>query len=92
MSSAARTGLMIVVVAIVVVIAAIAFGFIDVNQTKKAALPEVAVSGGQAPAFDVKTADVDVGTKKTSVDVPKVEVGTTKTTLEVPTVDVKKPN
>src|SRR3546814_18665511 len=28
----------------------------------------VAVQGGQTPAFDVKTADVDVGTKTDSID------------------------
>jgi len=50
------------------------------------------VKGGQAPAFDVDTAKVDVGTKETSVDVPKVEVGTTKTDVELPTVDVEKAN
>lgn len=90
MSSAARTGLIVVVVAIVAVIAAIAFGFLDVNQTKEAKLPEVAVQGGQAPSFDVQTADVDVGSKPTEVDVPTV--GTKKETIDVPTVDVKKPN
>ena len=50
------------------------------------------MSGGQAPAFDVDTAKVDVGTKKTDVTVPKVEVGTTSETVKVPTVDVQKAN
>jgi uncharacterized membrane protein YraQ (UPF0718 family) len=88
--SGGMTAIMVVAALILAVIAAFAFGLIDVNQTKEAKLPEVAVQGGQAPAFDVKTADVDVGTRTTNVDVPKVEVGTTKAQVEVPTVDVKK--
>jgi hypothetical protein len=46
----------------------------DVDQTKEAELPEVEVKGGQAPEFDVETADVDVGTKTTTVEVPTVDV------------------
>lgn len=91
-SSGGRTIILVIAAIALAVIAAFAFGLVDVNQTKDARLPEVAVQGGQAPAFDVKTADVDVGTKKTTVDVPKVEVGTTRTQVEVPTVDVKKPD
>lgn len=83
-------GIIVAVVLVVAVIAAFAFGLIDINQTKDAKMPEVAVQGGQAPAFDVDTAKVNVGTKETSVDVPKVEVGTTKTDVKVPTVDVQK--
>lgn len=85
-----RNGIIIAVIAIVAIIGAFAFGLIDINQTKETKLPEVAVEGGQAPAFDVKTADVEVGTKDTSVEVPKVEVGTTTEKVELPTVDVKK--
>lgn len=89
-SSGARTGLIIAVIAILAIIAAFAFGLIDINQTKETKLPEVSVQGGQAPAFDVDTAKVDVGTKNTDVTVPKVEVGTTKAEIKVPTVDVQK--
>lgn len=85
-----RTGLIIVLVAVLVAIGAFAFGLVDINQTRSTKLPEVAVKGGQAPAFDVKTADVNIGTKETSVEVPKVEVGTKKEEIKVPTVDVKK--
>ncbi|ARS27475.1 hypothetical protein [Sphingomonas sp. KC8] len=85
-----RNGVLIVLIAIVAIVGAFAFGLIDINQTKETRLPEIAVEGGQAPAFDVKTAKVDVGTTTTSVDVPKVEVGTTKEEVKVPTVEVKK--
>ena len=91
-NNGARVGIIVAVIAILAVIAAFAFGLIDINQTKQMKAPEVSVSGGQAPAFDVDTAKVDVGTKSTTVDVPKVEVGTTKESIKVPTVDVQKAN
>ena len=48
----------------------------DVEQTEEAELPEVEVSGGNMPEFNVDTADVDV------------DAGTTTRTVEVPTLDV----
>lgn len=87
---AMRTGLIVVLVAVLVIIGAFAFGLVDINQTRTTKLPEIAVKGGQAPAFDVKTADVNVGTRTTNVEVPDVEVRTKKEEIKVPTVDVKK--
>lgn len=91
-NNGARVGIIVAVIAILAVIAAFAFGLIDINQTKEMKVPEVSVQGGQAPAFDVDTAKVDVGTKQTDITVPKVEVGTTKEDIKVPTVDVQKAN
>jgi len=90
--SGARIGIIVGVVAVLAIIAAFAFGLIDINQTREMKAPDVQVSGGQSPAFDVDTAKVDVGTKTTDVTVPKVEVGTTKEQIKVPTVDVEKAN
>ncbi len=84
--------IVVAAILVILVIAAFAFGLVNINQTKDAKLPEVAVQGGQAPAFNVDTAKVNVGTKETTVEVPKVEVGTTKTDVAVPTVDVQKAN
>ena len=53
---------------------AIGLAACDVDQTKETELPEVEVKGGQMPEFDVETADVDVGTKETTVEVPDVDV------------------
>src|SRR3546814_3162701 len=53
MSGGARTGLIIAVVAVLVVIAVFAFGLVDIDQTRETALPEVKTEGGQMPAFDV---------------------------------------
>ena len=86
----ARAGIIIAIVAVLAIIAAFAFGLIDIDQTKQTKLPEVSVQGGQAPAFDVDTAKVDVGTKREDITVPKVDVGTTKTDIKVPTVEVEK--
>jgi hypothetical protein len=85
-------GIVVAAILVILVIAAFAFGLVDVNQTKETKLPEVAVQGGQAPAFNVDTAKVSVGSTSTSVDVPKVDVGTTKTDVKLPTVDVQKAN
>jgi membrane protein YdbS with pleckstrin-like domain len=87
-----RGGLVAAVIVVIAVIAAFAFGLIDINQTRETRLPDVSVQGGQTPAFDVDTADVDVGTKNTTVELPKVDVGTAKEQVKLPTVDVDKAN
>ncbi len=53
---------------------AIGLAACDVDQTREAELPEVDVQGGQMPAYDVETADVDVGTEERTVTVPDVDV------------------
>ena len=87
-----RTIIVILILAILALIAAFAFGLIDIDQKKEAKLPEVEVDakGGQMPSFDVDTADVDVGTTNTTIEVPEVKVDTEKTKIEVPTIEVDK--
>lgn len=46
----------------------------DVDQTEEMEMPDVEVSEGNMPEFDVETADVDVGTEETTVEVPTVDV------------------
>ena len=72
-----RPILLILILAVVVLIALLATGMININQTRPAEVPKVAVSsngitakGGQAPAFDVETGTVSVGTKPANVTVP----------------------
>jgi hypothetical protein len=89
MADGKSTGGVIAVVIVIIVIVAVAFGFLRVRQTKDAKLPEVSVSGGQAPKFDVDAAKVAVGTTQTSVTVPKVE--TKQESITLPTVSVDKP-
>ena len=53
---------------------AIGLAACDVDQTKEGEMPEVQVTGGQLPEYDVETADVEVGTKETTVEVPDVKI------------------
>ena len=76
-----RAVLLVIIVAIVAVIIAVATGFLDINQVRGARAPEVSATGngitakgGQAPAFDVETGSVKVGSKDANVKVPTLEV------------------
>jgi len=76
-----RTAILILVIIILAIIVAIATGFLDINQIRGAQAPQVSAThngvvakGGQAPAFDVQTGSVTVGSKETTVKVPALEV------------------
>lgn len=75
-----RAVLFILIVAVAVLLIAIATGFLDIRQTRGARAPDVSADngvtarGGQAPAFDIETGSVSVGTKRTNVVVPTVRV------------------
>ena len=65
----------------------------SVEQTEEGSLPDVdmQVEEGNMPAYDVDTADVDVGTRETTMDVPKVDVYTEEEQVTVPTVGLDMP-
>lgn len=76
-----RAVLIILIAAVIVITAGVATGFLHVSQTREAKAPQVTASrsgvsakGGQAPAFDVETGSVSVGTKDATVKVPALEV------------------
>ena len=76
-----RAIILILVLAILAIIAAVATGFLDINQVRGGKAPQISAThngitakGGQAPAFDVETGSVKVGTKESTVKVPAVEV------------------
>jgi hypothetical protein len=76
-----RAVIFILVIVVLAVIAAIATGFVDINQIRGAKAPEISAThngvvakGGQAPAFDVETGSVKIGTGQATVKVPKLEV------------------
>ncbi len=81
-----------IIIIVLLVVLAFAFGLINVDQTRTGKLPDINVqaSGGQAPAFDVNTAKINVGSTKETVKVPDVQVGTKDTTVNMPTVSVTK--
>ena len=65
----------------------------DIDQTREAEMPDVDVSieEGQLPAWDVKWADVNVGTTTKTVNVPKVRVIMEEEEVAVPFIDVDMP-
>ena len=76
-----RAIILILILAILAVIAAVATGFLDINQVRGGKAPQISTThnginakGGQAPAFDVETGSVKVGTRESTVKVPSVEV------------------
>jgi hypothetical protein len=78
-----RAILLLLILAVVGLIVLIATGLLDINQTKPAEVPQVSVTengvvakGGQAPAFDVETGTVSVGSEPANltVAVPTVQV------------------
>jgi hypothetical protein len=76
-----RAILLVLILAVVAIIALVATGLIDPRLVRGARAPDVDVSrngvtasGGQAPAFDVETGSVSVGTRDANVKVPALTV------------------
>jgi len=76
-----RAVLLVLIIVVAAFIAAIGSGFINIDQIRGAKAPQVSATqngitakGGQAPAFDVETGSVKVGTKQANVSVPTLEV------------------
>ncbi len=46
----------------------------DVEKTQEGEMPEVEVTGGQLPAYDVETAEVEMGTETRVIEVPTAEI------------------
>jgi len=76
-----RAIIFILIIAVLVIIAGIATGFLDINQIRGAKTPQIAATangvtakGGQTPAFDVETGSVKVGTQQKTVTVPTLQV------------------
>jgi len=76
-----RAILLILILAVLLVLAGVATGFIDINQIRGAQAPEISAThngvvakGGQTPAFDVETGSVEIGSRNATVKVPALEV------------------
>lgn len=67
----------LLVVGLILLATAFAFGLIKMEQTGDARLPRIAIEKGTLPTY--------------KADMIKVEVGTKNETVQVPTVDVQKP-
>lgn len=69
-----RTLLAILGLIVIIIVILMAFGFINIDQTRPGTAPSVQVSGGQAPAFKANVGSVDVGSVNKTVAVPTVSV------------------
>jgi hypothetical protein len=92
-----RAVILILIIAILAIIAAVATGFVDINQIRGAKAPEVAATGngvtakgGQAPAFDVETGSLKVGTGEANVTVPKITLEKENKPMRVPKVEIRR--
>ena len=67
--------LVALLVIVALVVAAFAFKLIDLDADA-GKIPDVKVqtTGGEMPSVDANVADVDVGTKETTIEVPTVDV------------------
>lgn len=71
---AKRTIVILLVVALVALAIAWFTGLLKVDTDGALKAPEVDVSGGAVPDVDVKTGELDVGTKTETVEVPTIDV------------------
>ena len=76
-----RAVLLVLILAVVVIIGAVATGFLDINQVRGARAPDISASGdgvtatgGQAPSFDIETGSVGVGARDAVIKVPELQV------------------
>lgn len=69
-----RTIAIILLVALVLLAVAWAAGLFNVDTKGELEAPKVSVEGGSVPDVDVDAADVDVGTKKETIEVPTVDI------------------
>ena len=76
-----RAILLILILVVLVVLAGVATGFLDITQIRGAQVPTVSATqngvvakGGQAPAFDVQTGSVEIGSRNATVKVPELQV------------------
>ncbi len=84
--------LIALVIIVALVVAAFAFGFINIDQTREGSAPTVKLetTGGQVPTFDVDTAKIAVGSSEETVKTPTIDVGTKESTVSVPTISMER--
>ena len=76
-----RAILLVLILAVAAIIALVATGLVDIRQIRGARAPNISATsngvtakGGQAPAFDIETGSVSVGTRDAKVKVPALRV------------------
>ena len=90
-----RTIFLVLILAVVALIAAVGTGLINIHQTQSAQLPNVAAgngkvsaTGGNAPAFDVQTGSIEVGSRQVQVPAPAITVQRQQKNVTVPALEV----
>ena len=84
-----RALLTLLAIVVVLGIVAIASGFVNLRGSSGTA-PRIAIEGGSMPSVKADVGSINLGEKKTTVDVPKV--GTATKEVNMPTLDVRKPH
>ena len=76
-----RAILLVLILVVVVLLVGVGTGFLTIDQIRGAQAPAVSATqngivakGGQAPAFDVQTGSVEIGTRNATVKVPELQV------------------
>ncbi|HET7575901.1 MAG TPA: hypothetical protein VFK19_04955 [Sphingomicrobium sp.] len=76
-----RIVIFVLVIVVLAFIAALATGYLDIDQLRGAKAPQlsttdngVVAQGGQTPTFDVQTGSVRIGAQEKTVKVPKLVV------------------
>ena len=76
-----RAIIFLLIIAVLVVIAGVATGFVDINHIRGGEPPKLSTTpngirakAGQPPAFDVETGSVKVGTTEATVKVPTLQI------------------
>ena len=93
-----RAFFFILILAVVALIVGVSTGLINVSQTREAKAPgvtaeggRIAAHGGQAPAFDVQTGTIGVGSKTVNAPVPTLKVERGVQQVTVPALEVRRP-
>lgn len=91
-----RAFFFVLILAVVALIVLVQTGLVGVSQTQSARLPSVVAQdgkivakGGTAPAFDIQTGSVGVGSRDAAVPLPRVTVGTQSGTVKVPAIEIR---
>ena len=91
-----RAFFFVLILAVVALIVLVQTGLVGVSQTRPAQLPSVSAQdgkivarGGTAPAFDVQTGSVGVGSRDAAVPLPKVTIGTQPGSVKLPAIEVR---
>jgi len=72
--SGGSTVAFLVLIAVAAIGVAWMLGLFNIDASGKLEAPRVKVQGGEMPKVQIETADVDVGTKTATIEVPSVEV------------------